>query len=154
MPSLNIPHIQQVKSGWCLPACVAMVTAYLQQPLLQDDIARWLGTDDLVGTPARRITRLTRQGFDVTYNDFGAVVDLEGWLNRQIPPILFLLTGELSYWTINTQHAVVLAGFSGNEAYLFDPAIDAAPMAVPTDELLLAWSHFDYTYAAIEVINP
>jgi len=131
-----------------------MVTAYLQQPLLQDDIARWLGTDDLVGTPSRRVTRLTRQGFDVTYDDFGAVVDLEDWLNRQIPPILFVLTGELSYWTINTQHAVVLAGFSGNEAHLFDPAVDAAPMTVPTDELLLAWSHFDYTYAAIEVAKP
>lgn len=129
-------------------------TAYLQQPLLQDDIARWLGTDDLVGTPSRRVTRLTRQGFDVTYDDFGAVIDLESWLNRQIPSILFVLTGELSYWTINTQHAVVLAGFSGNEAHLFDPAVDAAPMTVPTDELLLAWSHFDYTYAAIEVAKP
>lgn len=131
-----------------------MVTAYLQQPLLQDDIARWLGTDDLIGTPARRIIRLTRQGFDITYNDFGAVVDLESWLNRRIPPILFLLTSELSYWTTNTQHAVVLAGFSGTEAHLFDPAVDTAPTTVPIDELLLAWSHFDYTYAAIEVNNP
>lgn len=131
-----------------------MVTAYLQQPLLQDDIARWLGTDDLIGTPARQIIRLTRQGFDITYNDFGAVVDLESWLNRRIPPILFLLTSELSYWTTNTQHAVVLAGFSGTEGHLFDPAVDTAPMTVPIDELLLAWSHFDYTYAAIEVNNP
>lgn len=90
----------------------------------------------------------------MTYDDFGAVIDLESWLNRQIPSILFVLTGELSYWTINTQHAVVLAGFSGNEAHLFDPAVDAAPMTVPTDELLLAWSHFDYTYAAIEVAKP
>lgn len=131
-----------------------MVTAYLQQPLLQDDIARWLATDDLVGTPSRRVTRLTRQGFNVTYADFGAVADLESWLNRQVPPILFVLTGELSYWTINTQHAVVLAGFTSNEAHLFDPAVEAAPMTLPTDELLLAWSHFDYTYTAIEVAEP
>lgn len=128
-----------------------MVSAYLQQPLLQDDIARWLGTDDLVGTPSRRVTHLTRQDFEVTYADFGTVVDLEGWLNRQIPPILFVLTGELSYWTINTQHAVVLAGFSGQEAHLFDPAVETAPLTVPTDELLLAWLPFDYTYVAIEV---
>jgi hypothetical protein len=53
MPWLSVPHLKQTKAGWCLPACVAMVTAYLQQPLLPDDIARWLGTDDLVGTPSR-----------------------------------------------------------------------------------------------------
>jgi hypothetical protein len=67
---------------------------------------------------------------------------------------LFVLTSELSYWTINTQHAVVLAGFSDDEAHLFDPAVDAAPMTVPTDELQLAWSHFDYTYTAIELAKP
>jgi ABC-type bacteriocin/lantibiotic exporter with double-glycine peptidase domain len=151
MAWLNVPHIQQVKSGWCLPACIAIVTAYLQQLLLQDDIAHWLDTDDLVGTPSRRITRLVRQGFNVTYDDFGTVVDLEQWLNDQTPPILFILTDELSYWTLNTQHAVVLAGFSGNEAYLFDPALDTGPINVSTDELLLAWSHFDYTYATLSL---
>lgn len=151
MPWLNVPHTPQAKRGWCLPACVAMVTAYLQHPLLQDDVARWLDTDELVGTPARRVTRLTRQGFDVTYNDFGTRSDLENWLNRQLPPILFVLTEELSYWTITTQHAVVLAGFSGDQAHLFDPAADSAPIAVLTDELLLAWSHFDYAYTALEI---
>ena len=151
MPWLNVPHLQQPKAGWCLPACVAMVTAYLQQPLLQDDIARWLDTDDLAGTPSSRVTRLTRRDFNVTYADFGAVVDLERWLNRQIPPILFVLTGELSYWSIDTAHAVVLAGLSGDQAHLFDPAVEEAPITVSRDELLLAWSHFEYTYAAIEV---
>ena len=151
MPWLNIPHIQQTKTGWCLPACVAMATAWLQQPLLQDDITRRLGTDDLVETPSRRVTRLTRQGFNVTYDDFGTIVELESWLSRQIPPILFVLTGELSYWTTNTQHAVVLAGFSDDDAHLFDPAVNAAPMSISTDELLLAWSHFDYTYAVVDV---
>ncbi len=154
MPWLNVPHTPQAKTGWCLPACVAMTTAYLQQPLLQDDVARWLGTDELVGTPSRRINRLTRQGFNVTYSDFGTVADLEYWLNSQIPPILFILTSELSYWTITTQHAVVIGGFSGNEAYLFDPAVDTGPMTTSTDELLLAWSHFDYAYATLEIAEP
>jgi ABC-type bacteriocin/lantibiotic exporter with double-glycine peptidase domain len=151
MPWLNIPHIQQAKTGWCLPACVAMATAYLQQPLLQDDIARWLGTDELAGTPSSRVTRLTRQGFEVIYTDFGTLLDLKIWLNRQLPPILFILTGELSYWKIDTPHAVVLGGFTGNNAHLFDPAVEAAPQVVSIDELLLAWSYFDYTYAALEV---
>jgi ABC-type bacteriocin/lantibiotic exporter with double-glycine peptidase domain len=131
-----------------------MVTAYLQQPLLPDDIARWLGTDDLVGTPSSRVTRLSRRSFNVTYENLATQATLETWLNHQIPPILFILTGELSYWTINTQHAIVLAGFTGNEAHLFDPDVDTAPVTVPTDELLLAWSHFDYTYAILEATNP
>ena len=131
-----------------------MVTAYLQHPLLQDDLARWLGTDDLVGTPSSRVTRLSQKGFNVTYENLATQVTLETWLSQQIPPVLFVLTGELSYWTINTQHAIVLTGFTGDEAHLFDPAVDTAPVAIPTDELLLAWSHFDYTYAALEVSNP
>lgn len=151
MPWLNVPHLRQVKTGWCLPACVAMVTAYLQQPLLQDDVAHWLDTDDLAGTPSSRVTRLTRRDFNVAYEDFGTVVELEGWLNRQIPPILFVLTGELSYWSIDTAHAVVLAGLSGDQAHLFDPAVETAPIIVSTEELLLAWSYFEYTYAVIEV---
>ncbi len=30
MPWLNVPHLRQAKTGWCLPACVAMVAAYWQ----------------------------------------------------------------------------------------------------------------------------
>lgn len=93
---LNVPHLKQTEPGWCLPACAAMVSAYHGEPLLQDDVARWLETDNLIGTPARRILRLMRRGFDVTYSDFGAPADLETWLNRRIPPILFVLTGDLS----------------------------------------------------------
>lgn len=45
MPWLDVPHVQQADVGWCLPVCVAMVTAYLKQPLLQDDVAEWLEAD-------------------------------------------------------------------------------------------------------------
>jgi ABC-type bacteriocin/lantibiotic exporter with double-glycine peptidase domain len=127
-----------------------MVTAYLQQPLFQDDIARWLGTDDL-GTPASRIQRMSRRGFEVAYSDTSSLADLEAWLKNQIPPILFIRTGELSYWPIDTQHAVVLAGLTTGVAYIFDPSSDNAPVTVSSDELLLAWSHFDYTYATLTV---
>ncbi len=81
MSWLNVPHIKQAEPSWCLPACVAMVTAYLQQPLLQDDVACWLDTKE-AGTPASRVQRLTRRGFEVTYNDAGSLADLEAWLKR------------------------------------------------------------------------
>jgi ABC-type bacteriocin/lantibiotic exporter with double-glycine peptidase domain len=153
MPWLNVPHLKQDKPGWRLSACIAMVTAYLEQPLLQNDVARWLDTDDLVGTPASRIERMARRDFDVTYNAFGSLANLEIWLNRQVPPILFILTGELSYWSFNTQHAVVLAGFTGDNAHVFDPAVETGPTTIPTNELLLAWSHFDYTYATLNIAD-
>ena len=154
MTWLNVPHLPQAELGWCLPACVAMVTAYLQQPLLQDDVARWLDTDELIGTPANRIGRVAQRGFVVTYNAPGSYAELATWLQRRSPPILFILTGELSYWADDCQHAVVLAGFTGDEAHLFDPGVETAPMTVSMEELLLAWSHFDYTYAVIEVASP
>lgn len=149
MPWLDVPHLKQTKLGWCLPACVAMVTAYLEQPLLQDDIARWLGTQE-AGTSASRIRRMAPRGFEVTYKA-GSLADLGDWLKQRVPPILFIRTGELSYWSIDTPHAVVLAGLAGGEAYLFDPDFDTAPVTVSSEELLLAWSHFDYSYATLVV---
>lgn len=147
MTWLNIPHLQQHKTGWCLPTCIAMVTAYLKEPLLQDDIARWLDTRK-VGTPSSRIQRLSQRGFDVFYGE-GALFDWETWLNKNIPCIIFLRTGELSYWSIDTPHAVVLAGLVEDKAYLFDPGIDTFPSIVSVNELMLASSFFDYTYAVL-----
>ena len=46
MPWLEVPHLQQTEPGWCLPACIATVAAYWQQPLLQADVAEWLGARD------------------------------------------------------------------------------------------------------------
>ena len=77
MSWLTVPHLQQVRDGWCLPACVAMVAAYWQQPLTQADVANWLGTRDDIGTPAGRVQRLAQRGFDVIYRT-GSVLELEG----------------------------------------------------------------------------
>lgn len=147
MPWLNVPHLKQREAGWCLPACVAMVAAYWQQPLLQDDIARWLDASG-VGVPASRIQRLAQRGFQVIYRT-GSLDDLEAWMRRGVPCILFVRTGELPYWPVDTPHAVVLAGIESGHAYLFDPAVDRAPMDVSVGDLMLAWSHFDYMYAVL-----
>jgi len=147
MSWLNVPHLRQAELGWCLPACVAMVTAYWQRPLLQADVARWLGTRG-VGTPSSYIQRLTQHGFEVIYRT-GSLEELATWINQGVPCILFLRTGELPYWQVDTPHAVVLAGLGANSAYLFDPTVETAPITVPSDDLMLAWSHFDYTYAVL-----
>ncbi len=111
MSWLNVPHLRQVKPGWCLPACVAMVAAYWQQPLLQDDIAHWLA--------------------------------------QQVPCILFVRTSELPYWKVDTPHTVVLAGLESESAHLIDPDYAVAPVTVLLNDLILAWSHSDYTYAVM-----
>jgi len=147
MPWLAVPHLRQTEAGWCLPACVAMVTAYWQHPLAQADIADWLGTSG-IGTPSSRIQRLTQRGFEVVYRT-GSLADLAAWLSRNVPCILFVRTGDLSYWQIDTPNAIVLAGLEADHAYLFDPAVDTAPVLVSSDDLMLAWSRFDYTFAAI-----
>jgi ABC-type bacteriocin/lantibiotic exporter with double-glycine peptidase domain len=124
-----------------------MVAAYWQQPLVQDDIARWLGTQG-IGTPASRVQRLTQYGFEVVYTT-GSFDDLTDWLLRKHPCILYVQTGGLSYWQLDIPHAVVLSGLTENQAYLFDPAVETAPMVVDIAGLMLAWSYFDYTYAVL-----
>ena len=147
MPWLNVPHLQQSEPGWCLPACVAMVTSFWQQPLLQDDIAHWLGVRG-IGVPANRIQQLARHGFKVFYGT-GSLAELQTWLAQGVPSILFIRTGEFPYWQVDTPHAVVLTGLEGESAYLLDPGVETSPVTVSVGDLMLAWSHFDYTYAVL-----
>lgn len=149
MPCLKIPHQKQIDPGWCLPACVAMITAYWQHPLSQTKIAHWLGTESF-GTPSSRIQRLARRGFDIVYQT-GSLADLADWLSNQVPCILFIRTGELPYWAMDTPHAIVLAGLENEQAFLFDPEMDVAPQTVSQGDLMLAWSPFDYAFATLRI---
>ena len=151
MSLLNIPHQMQLKVSWCLPACVAMVAAFYEQPIYQEDIAHWLGTTE-IGTPARNISRLESRGFKVVYQE-GSLQLLSDTLNRGVPCILFLRTGELPYWQVDTAHAVVLAGLRGDQAYLHDPVFVDAPKIASVDALMLAWPWFDYTVATLTPAN-
>ena len=148
MPWLNVPHLKQDNPAWCLPACAAMVAAYWQEPLYQPDIAQWLGTSD-IGTASSRIQKLTQYGFHVDYQT-GSLGQLQYWLDRQVPCILFIRTGDLTYWQVDTPHAVILAGFENEKVFLYDPAMDIAPIESTMNELMLAWSHSDYTFAVMQ----
>jgi hypothetical protein len=122
-----------------------MVGAYCEQPLAQKDIAGWLHTR-LVGTPAGRIARLARRGFDVLFT-MGAPATLVEWLNQGVPPILLFRTGDLQpHVTVDTPHALVLAGIEGDNCVLFDPGLDVASGTVLLGNLLLAGLHIDDAY--------
>ncbi len=125
-----------------------MVAAYWQEPLYQPDIAQWLGTT-WVGTPSSRIQKLNQYGFEVVYQT-GSLAQLHHWLDQQIPCILFIRTGDLSYWQVDTAHTVVLAGFEDGDIFLYDPVMDDSPIKVTIAEMMLAWSYSDYTYAVLQ----
>lgn len=124
-----------------------MVSAFYGRPEYQGDVARWLGTTE-IGTPARNISRLESRGFRVIYQE-GSLQFLIDALERSTPSIVFLRTGDLPYWTVDTAHAVVLAGLEGEQAFLYDPVFPDGPRSVPTDLLMLAWSSFDYAVATL-----
>lgn len=125
-----------------------MVSAFWGHPLLQDDLARWMGTRT-IGTASSRIQLMERRGFQVLYR-IGSLVELETRLKQDVPCILFVRTGELPYWQVDTPHAVVLAGLENEQAYLFYPAKETAPVAVLVGDLMLAWSYSEYIYAVLQ----
>ena len=93
-------------------------------------------------------SKLNQYGFEVVYQT-GSLAQLRHWLNQRIPCILFVRTGDLSYWQIDTAHAVVLAGFENEAVFLYDPVMDDSPIRVTIAEMMLAWSYSDYTYAVL-----
>lgn len=145
---LPVPHRKQSKDAMCLPTCAAMVLAYLDRPMTPEELARILGTTDL-GTMASNITRLATQGLTVEY-ETGSALRLHHYLSQGIPCIVFLWTGNLSYWQVDTPHAVVAVGVTEDTVLVNDPAFDDAPIRVPIEEFLLAWSEFEYKYAVLK----
>ncbi|MBK8047255.1 MAG: hypothetical protein IPK16_09120 [Anaerolineales bacterium] len=72
-----------------------------------------------------------------------------GAIDRGNPPIIFVDTGELPYWNLQLRHAILMVGYDEVDVFLNDPAWDTAPMTTSWDDLMLAWSEFDYRYALI-----
>jgi hypothetical protein len=56
---LDVPYHPQVDDGYCLPACVQMVLAYLGLPSTQEHLARELDVRPPLGAPASNVTRLS-----------------------------------------------------------------------------------------------
>lgn len=148
MPLLDVPYLPQREPGGCLVACAAMVLAHLEQPALQEEIARQLGARS-AGVPASNIRRLAAWGLDVQFTQ-GFLNELAGALVKGHAPIIFLRTSELPYWHEDTPHAVVLVDLDLESAWILDPAFeDETPVRVGLGDFLLAWSYFDMMYALI-----
>jgi uncharacterized protein YvpB len=75
---------------------------------------------------------------------------LHGLLDRGLPPIVAVETGELvSYWQEAVSHAVVVVGMDEAFVYVNDPAFGIAPQQIPVAEFELARQEQDDRYAVI-----
>ena len=147
-PLLPIEHHPQEEEAGCLAACAQMVLAGLGITLSQAELNQLFGLTPL-GVPLSRLKRLDLHGINVAIHRNGTLDDLTQAINQNIPPIVFIRTGQLSYWQEDTQHALVVRGYDGPHLLVNDPAFPDAPQTVLADELMLAWDEFDNAYALL-----
>jgi uncharacterized protein YvpB len=129
-----------------------MALAYAGVNVTQRQLNRILGLTD-AGTPASHIQRLVRFSVDVNYAGADDAA-LRALLDRALPVIVFVSTGNLPYWSADVQHAVLVVGYDDQYVYLHDPVFGAAPQLVTWGDFFLAWSEFDYRCACILAAPP
>lgn len=144
---LSVPHRPQAEDAGCLGACAQMVLRYLDREYSQARLNAMLGLTS-IGTPYRNIQRLADLGVFVELRT-GGENDLRLAVDQGTPPIAFIMTGDLPYWSSNTSHAVVVVGYEEQTINLNDPMFDEAPQHVSWGDFMLAWSEQDCSFAII-----
>ena len=148
MPSLSINHRQQEASVGCLAACAQMALEHINVSVRQRRLNRLFGLTDM-GVPWPRVARLSQLGVQVSL-ETGEEAQLQQAIDRNLPPIIFVRTGELTtYWDADLQHAILMVGYDEQSVFLNDPAFSTAPQQISWGELLLAMVEFDYSFAVI-----
>lgn len=132
MLKLEVPHFNQHKEGWCVPACVEMILHYLQG-VYGDDITVLTQTKigsicstDVDGTFFRKwealnfeiVKNVPSVEFKLRCNQNPETLLIE--LNKGLPIIVFLQNGDDSD---TPAHAVVITGINKatNTIYYNDP---------------------------------
>ena len=102
----------------------------------------------IIGTLASNIRRLEALKVEVIFQP-GDFDQLQDHLQQNQPCIAFIHTRELSYWTDDVDHAVVVVGLDEQHIYLNDPAFPSGPLTVDRGEFDLAWLEWDEKYAVL-----
>src|SRR5262245_23145362 len=123
--SLSVPHYKQEYNFSRVVACVRMVLAYHWRSQSEDELRRLLGPGPH-GTRPRDILRVGSLGFAVALGP-STLALLGAALAAGTPPIVFLDTGPLDYWSTDCSHVAVVAGLDDSAAWLNDPFFDSAP---------------------------
>lgn len=146
---IPLPHKTQEEDAGCLAACTQMLLGWLGIEATQSDLNRLFGLT-MGGVPLSRLARLEtiyRVRVTIRQGEAFTIADL---IQNNQPLIIFVRTSELSYWSIDTRHAVVVIGYDEESILLNDPAFQQSPQPASPDEVMLAWLEFDYQYATIE----
>src|SRR6202040_3179266 len=122
--SLSVPHFRQEQGASCTAACVRMVLAYLGRTYSEDELRQLLGTGPR-GTPARNVKHLASLGLDVEVK-FSNAAELAAALLAGTPPLVYLDTGSLDYWSTDCSHVAVLVGMEPAAVSLNHPFFDSA----------------------------
>lgn len=145
---LRVPFETQLEDGYCLPACVSMVLAFLDMPAKQKGVAKLLATND-AGTPFSRLNRLASHDVQVEVGANGTLDRLSTEIQTSIPVIAAVQTGWLPHAEITSPHAVVVIGVSDAHVMILDPAGNDKPKIVPINAWLAAWIEMDSVFAVI-----
>jgi ABC-type bacteriocin/lantibiotic exporter with double-glycine peptidase domain len=136
--SLNVPHFRQEFPYSCAAACARMVLAYYGTQFTEAELRRVLGTQPH-GTPARAFSNLAALGFDVQLR-FTHLGELSTLLATGTPPIVFVNTGFLDYWSSDVAHVLVVVGLDVTTVAVNDPALDAGPRQTALAGFHAAWA--------------
>ena len=136
--SLSVPHFKQEKPYSCLPACVRMVLAHYGRLVTEDELRQLMGTS-LHGTPARAVLQVAALGFDMQLR-FTNLGELTAALRTGTPPIAFVNTGSLDYWSFDCAHVLVVVGMDVASVSVNDPTRDSGAQQTSLSGLHAAWA--------------
>ena len=91
------------------------------------------------GTPARNVKHLASLGLDVEVK-FSNAAELAAALLVGTPPLVYLDTGCLDYWSIDCAHVAVLVGMESATVSSNDPFFDSAPQKTSLASFHQAWA--------------
>jgi ABC-type bacteriocin/lantibiotic exporter with double-glycine peptidase domain len=115
-----------------------MVLAHHGQSVPEADL-RHLLRSKASGTPARNLLAAVALGLEI---QLGAsnLAQVRAALAAGEPPIVFLDTGALEYWSIDCAHTAAVVGVDVTTVYLNDPFFDSAPQQTSLVNFLKAWA--------------
>ena len=146
---LSVPHFQQEVDYSCVAACVRMVLAHFGDLRPEAELRSLLETQP-TGTRAGNVMRVSGPALEV-YLRPSNLAELRAVLADQQPPIVFLKTGALQYWTMDIFHTAVLVGLDASTVALNDPFFETAPQSSTLQSFERAWAE---TGQFVALIRP
>ncbi len=135
---LTVPHFQQEVEYSCVAACVRMVLAPYGDIRTEAELRSLLDTQP-TGTRAGNVMRVSGSTFEVSLRPSN-LAELQQVVADQQPPIVFLKTGALEYWSMDIFHAAVLIGLDASTVAVNDPYLATAPQTTPLQSFERAWA--------------